>query len=173
MLVFNKLELGICVIILDVLVEFSLVFQNTEAAFGRCSTKIIVQQDDVMKYSFYAPVVKIRKVLHPNLLETEIYRRYFSNNLTTSSEQCYTSRWLLWADLHGWSPKAAAKIIFKVLMVTNMFYFLPGRHVKVERTFMDCFKCTFRWTVWARRISFRFCSKIVFQQKKKKKIFLF
>ena len=167
MLVSNKLELGICVIILDVLVKFSLVFQNTEAAFGRCSTKTVVQQHDVMKYSFSTPVVKSRKVLHPNLLKTEICRRYFSNNLTTSSDQCYTSRWLLWADLHGCSSKAAAKIIFKVLMVTNMFYFLQWRHVKVERTFMDCFKCTFQWTVWARRISFRFCSKIVFQQKKK------
>ena len=88
-LVSYKLELKICLIILDVSQKFSSVCHNTEAAFRRCFTKLFVQQNDVMKYSSSAPVVKIRKALHTNLLKIAPHQTYFSKNLTTISEQRY------------------------------------------------------------------------------------
>ena len=63
--------------------------QNTEAAFEKCSTKVVVQQNDVTKHSSSAQVVKSRKVLHANLLKTELHHKYFSKNLTSYLEQRY------------------------------------------------------------------------------------
>ena len=85
--VFYKTELEICLIIPEVSLIFSAAFQNTEAAFERCSIKIVVQQNDMMKHSSSALVIKSRKAFHTNLLKTELYHRHFSKNLTTSSEQ--------------------------------------------------------------------------------------
>ena len=42
----DKLEFRICLIIPDVSLKVSPDFQNSEAAFERCSTKIVVQQND-------------------------------------------------------------------------------------------------------------------------------
>ena len=75
LLVSCKLELGICLIIPDVLLKFSPAFQETEEAFERCSTKVFVQQNDVMKYSSSAPVVKRRKTLPANLLKIVLRQR--------------------------------------------------------------------------------------------------
>ena len=85
---FHKIRRRV-LIIPEVPLIFSPVFQNTEAAFKRCSTKIIVQQNDVMKHNSPALVVKSTKPLHENLLNTELHHTYSSKNLTTSSEQCY------------------------------------------------------------------------------------
>ena len=63
--------------------------QNTEAAFEKCSTKVVVQQNDVTKHSSSAQVVKSRKVLHANLLKTELHHKYFPKNLTSYLEQRY------------------------------------------------------------------------------------
>ena len=57
-------------------------FQSTEAAFESYSTKVVVQQNDVIKYSSSAPVVKSRKALHANLFKTVFHHRYFLRNLT-------------------------------------------------------------------------------------------
>ena len=93
-LVSNELKLWICLIILNIFLEFSPAFQNTEAAFKRCSTKILVQQI-MMKYSSSVPVVKRRKALHANLLKIALHHRNFSKNLTTSLSQQY------WKIHHG------------------------------------------------------------------------
>ena len=85
---FHKIRRRV-LIIPEVPLIFSPVFQNTEVAFQRCSTKIIVQQNDVMKHNSPALVVKSMKPLHENLLNTELHHTYFSKNLTTSSERCY------------------------------------------------------------------------------------
>ena len=85
-LVFYKLELEVSLIILDVSLKFSQSFQNIEAAFKKCSTKLVVQQNDVMKYSSSAPMVKTRKVFLANLLKIELHRWYFLKNFTTSSK---------------------------------------------------------------------------------------
>ena len=58
-----KVKLRLCIIIPDVCLKFSAAFQNIEAAFKRCSTKEVVQQNDTMKYSSSATVVKSRKAL--------------------------------------------------------------------------------------------------------------
>ena len=42
---FIQTELGICIIVPIVSRNFSPAFQNIEAAFERCSTKVVVQQD--------------------------------------------------------------------------------------------------------------------------------
>ena len=63
-------------------------FQNIEAAFERCSTKVF-HQNDVMKYNASAPVVKSGKTLHGNLLKITLHHRYFSKNFSASSEQRY------------------------------------------------------------------------------------
>ena len=88
-LVSFKLELGICLIIRDVSLEFPPDFWNTEATFKRCSIKVVVQQNDVMKYSPSVPEVKIRKPLHVNLTKNCTPSQVFSKNMTTSSEQRY------------------------------------------------------------------------------------
>ena len=67
----------------------STAFQKTETAFERCSTKLVLQQNDVVEYSSSVLVVKSRKALHTNLLKTELYHKYFSNDLTTISKQLY------------------------------------------------------------------------------------
>ena len=69
--------------------NFPPLFQNKEATFKRCFVKAAVQQNDVTKYSYFGPEVKSRKVLHANLLKIAFHPRYFSKNLTTSSEQRY------------------------------------------------------------------------------------
>ena len=84
-LVSYKLELGICLVILNVSLEFSSDFYNTEAAFKKCSTKVVVQQNDMMKYSSSAPGIKCRKALLVNFLRMALHRWYFSKNLTTST----------------------------------------------------------------------------------------
>ena len=48
-LVSHKLELGTFLIIPGVFLKPSPAFQNTEATFGKCSAKEVVQQNDVMK----------------------------------------------------------------------------------------------------------------------------
>ena len=83
------LELGVCLIILDVFLKLSLAFRNTGAALDRCCTKIVAQQNNVMKHSFSAPVVKSKKALHVNLLKTELHHKYSSKHLIISSEQRY------------------------------------------------------------------------------------
>ena len=88
-LVSYKLELEICLIIPEVSLMFSSASYNTESAFERCSTKTVVQQNDVMKYSSSVLVVKSWKELQANLLKTELHHKYFSKNLTSSSEQRY------------------------------------------------------------------------------------
>ena len=131
-----KLELGICLIILDVSLNFSPVFQNIEAAFERCSTKVFVQQNNVMKYSSAAPVVKSRKVVHANLLKIELHRNYFSKNLTSRSEQRYWKiyfdscfrRQLLFENIPEWLLlKAAVKI--NSFWKFWLFYQSPWLHV--------------------------------------------
>ena len=84
-----KLKLEICLIILEVFLIFAPAFHDTQAAFEKCSTKIVFQQNDVVKHSSSALVVKSRKALHANLIKAELHCKYFSNNLTTSSEQHY------------------------------------------------------------------------------------
>ena len=81
-LVSYKLKLEICIIISEVSLIFSSAFQNTEEVFERCSTKTGVQQNDVLKHSSSALVVKGRKALHTNLLKTELYYKYFSRIYT-------------------------------------------------------------------------------------------
>ena len=46
-----KLAFGICLIIPDVFLKFSPALKNTKAAFERCFTKVVVQQNDAIKYS--------------------------------------------------------------------------------------------------------------------------
>ena len=86
-LVIYKLELRICLIIPNVSLNFFPIFLET--AFERCSIKAVVSQNDVIKYSSSAPGVKSRKALHANLLKIALYHWYFTNNVTTSSEQRY------------------------------------------------------------------------------------
>ena len=61
----------------SVSLKFSKNFQNTEAAFERCSEKIVVWQNDLMKYSNSTALVKRRKALHKNLLKTELHHKRF------------------------------------------------------------------------------------------------
>ena len=107
-------------------------FQNMEAAFERCSTKV-VQQNDVKKYNSSAPVVKGRKAYQTNLQKITFHQRYFSKNLTISSEYRY---WKI--HLHGccWGRLCFKNIpeclllrgschdifILKVLMVTHTVF---------------------------------------------------
>ena len=84
-LVSSKVKLEICLVIPEVSLIFSQPFQNLEATFGRCSTKIVVQQNHLIRHSS-AQVVKSRIVLDANLLKTELHHKYFSKNLTASSE---------------------------------------------------------------------------------------
>ena len=58
---------------LDVYLKFSPAFQDLEAAFERCFTEAVVQQNDVVKYSSSALMVKSRKALHANLLKFAIH----------------------------------------------------------------------------------------------------
>ena len=51
--------------------------------------KISVQQNDVMKCSSSAPVVKSSRVLNAKLLKVVLHHRYFSKNLNTNSKQQY------------------------------------------------------------------------------------
>ena len=89
-LVSYKLELRICLILVDVALKFSPAFQNKEAAFKRCFTKEVVQQNEVIKYNSPGQVVKGRKALHANLLKIALWHKYFSKNLSTSSGQFKT-----------------------------------------------------------------------------------
>ena len=52
-------------------------FLEFEAAIERCTTKVVVQQNDVMKYSSSAPVVKNANTLHADLLKIKLHHRYF------------------------------------------------------------------------------------------------
>ena len=76
-LVSFKLELGTCLIIPDVSMKYSPAFQNIEAAFKKCSTKVVVHQNGVRKYSSTAPMVKSMKALRANLLKIQLHYRYF------------------------------------------------------------------------------------------------
>ena len=66
LLVFYKLELGICLITPGTSLKFSPALQNIEAAFKRCSAKVIVQENDVLKSGSSKSVFKNRKALHGN-----------------------------------------------------------------------------------------------------------
>ena len=94
LLISHMLKLGIFLIIPDVSRNFPSFFQNIKAAFERCSTKVIVQQNDFMNYSSFGPMVKSRKALHGNLPKIELHHRYFSKKLTTSSEKRYRKLYL-------------------------------------------------------------------------------
>ena len=89
-LVSYKLELEVCLIIpnvsLKIFPAFQNIEQNIEVAFERSFTKVVVQQNDTMKYTSATPMAKSRKVLHANL-QKKTHHRHFSKNLTTSSEQ--------------------------------------------------------------------------------------
>ena len=76
LLISHMLRLGIFLIIPDVSRNFPSFFQNIKAAFERCSTKVIVQQNDFMNYSSFGPMVKSRKALHGNLPKIELHHRY-------------------------------------------------------------------------------------------------
>ena len=52
------MEIMIFLIILDISRKVSPAFQNTEAAFELCCTKVVGQLNGVMKYSSSAPMVK-------------------------------------------------------------------------------------------------------------------
>ena len=123
---------------------FSQFFFNTGAAFERCSIKVVVSQNDVIKYSSSAPGVKSRKALHSNLLKIALHHRYFTNNVTTSSEQRY---WKIHLNGYFWGQSFSENIpewlllkgncdnifILKVLMATHILHLLLWRHVKEER----------------------------------------
>ena len=89
-----KLKLETCPIMPKVSLIFSPAFQDTEAFMG-WSTRIGVQQN-VMKHSFSALVVKSRKTLHVNLLKTKLHNKYFSdfNHKFRTVLLINTSRWL-------------------------------------------------------------------------------
>ena len=116
--------------------NFSPVFQNIEAALERCSTKVFVQQNNVMKHSSAAPMVKSRKVLHANLLKIELHRNYFSKNLTSRSEQRYWKiyfdscfrRQLLFENIPEWLFLKTAVKIYSFWKFW-LFYQSPWLHV--------------------------------------------
>ena len=87
-LVYYKLELGICLIIADIFLKFPQCFRTPEVAFERCSTEVIAQQNAVMEYRCAAPVVKSRKALHANLLKIKLYQRSFDQVQNSDIEKC-------------------------------------------------------------------------------------
>ena len=110
-------------------------FQSTEAAFESYSTKVVVQQNDVIKYSSSAPVVKSRKALHANLFKTAFHHRYFLRNLTlwsnndidkynslATSDDNFFENILEWLFLKG---SCGYMFILKVLVVTRILHSLP------------------------------------------------
>ena len=98
-LISNKLELGICLIIQTVSYNFLQLFRTKNTAFESCSIKVVIQKNDVMKYSSSWPVVKRRKALYVNLLKITFHHRYFSKNLTSGSEEQY---WKTHLDGYFW-----------------------------------------------------------------------
>ena len=101
-LVSYKLELGICLIVSDVSLQFSPTLQNIEVAFERCSTRVVVQQDDEMKCSSSAPVIKSKKVLHSSLLKTALHQMYSSKNLEQIQNSNIESWWLFLRTIIFW-----------------------------------------------------------------------
>ena len=75
-LVSYKLELEVCLIIpnvsLKIFPAFQNIEQNIEVAFERSLTKVVVQQNDTMKYTSATPMAKSSKVLHANLQKNSI-----------------------------------------------------------------------------------------------------
>ena len=146
-LVSHKVELGI----LSNYSESFSAFQNKEAALERCSTKVAVRQNVVMKYNSSAPAVKSRKALHTTLRKTAFHKKNFSKKLTARSEQRY---WKIHLDGYFWEQlifdsilewlllKGSCEDIFvlKVLMVIHILHFLLWRHVKEERISMHFFE---------------------------------
>ena len=92
-----KLELGI----LFNYSESFPAFQNKEAALERCSTKVAVRQNVVMKYNSSAPVLKSRKALHTTLQKTAIRKKKFFKEVRTAVLK-NTSRWLLLGTINFW-----------------------------------------------------------------------
>ena len=78
-----KVELGIFLIIPDIFLKFSLPFQNIEAAFERCLTKGVVQQQNDVMIALQYHWSKARKC------HMQIY--YNLHFIITKS----TSQWLL------------------------------------------------------------------------------
>ena len=138
------MALGIFLIISDVSVKFPPSFPNTEAAFNRCSTKIVAQQNYVMKYSSSAPLVK-SKVLRTNYWKncapSQVFSKEFDRRFRTAKLK-NSSRWLLLRRVTFWeysrmaasqrqqwryilfkSSKAAFTLIY-ILMVYVLIYIL-------------------------------------------------
>ena len=76
-LVSNKLELGICLIILDVSLNFSQ-FSDHSSSFREVYSLTCVE----------IQLRKSKKALHANLIKVALYHRYFSKILISSEEQC-------------------------------------------------------------------------------------
>ena len=131
-----KLELRICLFLLDVALNFSPAFQNTEAAFEWCFTKEVVQQNEVIKYNSPGQVVKGRRALYANLLKIALYHKYFSKNLSTSSEQFkthldgYFIGQLFFENVPKW-------LFLKCSCWLHIFYIFYRDVIKEERIFMD------------------------------------
>ena len=76
----------------EISLKFSPAFQNTEAASKRCSTKVVVQQNDMMKYSSSGPVVKSRKSVTckfpKNCTPSQIFFNEFDHKFKAAILKC-------------------------------------------------------------------------------------
>ena len=109
------MEIGIFLIILDISLKVSPAFQNTEADFELCCTKVVGQQNGVMKYSSSAPVVKqenfTSKYTKISAL-SKVFFKEFDHNFRTATMKNTASEdnYFLKTFLNGCFSKAAAKI---------------------------------------------------------------
>ena len=87
-LVYYKLELGICLIIADIFLNFSPAFQNTRSSFREVFHRSHCSASTVMEYRCSAPVIRSRKALHANLLKIKLYQRYFDQVQNSDIEKC-------------------------------------------------------------------------------------